>query len=118
VLKFGYINSNQVTPLLPAIFAAVILGTIAGLLGAGFTWTVQQTHKFRKAYVTSNSRKAAEVTFYALITALSFFALVKVFHRCAPLPTNSPSFQDYQSKSCENNEYSPMATMVFNSQGG
>ena len=101
--------------MLPAIVAAVILGTIAGLLGAGFTWTVQQTHKFRKVYVTSNYKKAAEVTLLALITAMSFFALVKLFQRCAPLTANSQSFLSYYSKECENNEYSPMATMVFNS---
>lgn len=52
VLKFGTINTAASQPLVPSILAAVVLGSVAGILGAVFVNTVRITDRLRKQYVT------------------------------------------------------------------
>ena len=106
---------------MPAIIAAVVLGVVCGLLGATFVWVTKLTGRLRAKYVTKNWHKVLEVALFAVTTSLCFFLLVIMFSRCAPMP-NTPhtDFTYYhQSRSCVHaTEYNPMATILFNSQGG
>lgn len=85
-LKFGTLSNPGSSKLIPAILAAVIIGASAGILGAIFVATSKFTFKLRKKYVITNWQKVLEVVCFAAVTSFSFFLLVRLNSRCAPLP--------------------------------
>ena len=79
------------------------------------------TGRLRAKYVTKNWQKVLEVSLFAISTSLCFFFMVMIFSRCAPVPnTPQTEFTYYhQSSTCQDGiEFNPMATILFNSQGG
>lgn len=74
-LKFGYIGSSGENSMLD-LPAALIIGIIAGLLGALFINIAIQLSTVRKHYVTTNMRKIIECLLFAFCTASAFYGVV------------------------------------------
>lgn len=75
VLKFGnvtYIGQNTILDL-PA---AIIIGVVAGLLGALFINLVFYFGTIRKKYINTNMKKVIECIIFALVTSTCFYAVV------------------------------------------
>ena len=47
---------------------------------------------------------------------MTFFLVSFTMNKC--LPKQDPSFKFYHSAQCSDREYSPMATLFFNTEGG
>ncbi len=93
------------------------MGAASGLLGAIFVEINRHTFQIRKKLVTKNWQKILEVAMIAAGTSLSFFCLVYIFSRCEKFQPGS-NFTAYHSTVCERSEFSPMSTLLFNSQSG
>lgn len=57
-----------------------------------------------------------EVSFFAGLTAMTFFTVSLSLNKC--IPKSDPTFPFYHNARCAENEYSPMATLFFNTEGG
>ena len=53
---------------------------------------------------------------FAALTAMTFFLVALSLNRC--MPESDPEFLYYHSARCAEDEYSPMATLFFNTEGG
>lgn len=56
--------------------AALIIGIVAGLLGALFIHIAVLLSSVRKHYVTTNLRKIVECLLFAFVTASAFYGVV------------------------------------------
>ena len=72
--------------------------------------------KLRKLGIKKNWQKVMEVAFFAGLTAFVFFMVSLTLNKC--MPKSDPSFPFYHAARCSDLEYSPMATLFFNTEGG
>ena len=72
--------------------------------------------KIRKLTVKKSWQKVIEVSLFAGLTATTFFMVALMLNVCTP--KSDPRFQFYHAARCSDREYSPMATLFFNTEGG
>ena len=115
MLKFGITAQEHRIPLyeLPG---TLIIGAICGLMGAGFVYANEKIGKIRKSFLKKNWMKVFEVTIFAAVTSITFFSIAIIMNRC--VEKNDDSFPFYRNGACVENQYSPMATLFFNTEGG
>lgn len=70
----------------------------------------------RKRFVRRNWHKVLEVAFFAIVTSTTFFMISIKLDHC--IPKTDASYMSYHRARCQENEYSPMATLFFNTEGG
>ena len=113
--KANFVDS----PSMSTIPAAVILGIICGLLGAGFIWVNSNLNKKRKVWINKTWKKILEVVIFSLCTATVFFWAPYIFNECKDASEVASSNKDLLSQySCPDGEYSPLATMFANEEVG
>ena len=115
VLKFG--NLTQLKSPISNAPSAVLLGIITGLMGALFVDVQARLGMLRKKYINSNWKKVTETCMFAFATA-SVFYLVAAF-ASINCPDEAPnSDREYYRGSCPEGTYSPIASLLFNTEGG
>ena len=57
-----------------------------------------------------------EVSLFACLTAGTFFLVSLSLNKC--LPKADPTFEFYHAARCPESQYSPLATLFFNTEGG
>ena len=70
----------------------------------------------RRRYIRRNWQKVLEVSLFAAITATTFFMISLSMNRC--IKKSDSNFRSYHRVRCQFDEYSPMATLFFNTEGG
>ena len=115
VLKFGIMPEEHPIPIYELI-GAVIIGLICGILGAILIRFQIWLIKVRKLTIKRNWQKIVEVSIFAGLTATIFFLVSMSLNKC--LPKSDPSFHFYHSARCSDREYSPIATLFFNTENG
>lgn len=114
-LKFGSLE-NEVNNLLE-FPAALVIGSVCGVLGALFISINTRLAICRKKMVTTKSRKIMEGIFFGLLTSAVFY-LVAFYRRndCIPKPEAylDRTFRFY----CPDGYYNPFASLIFNTEGG
>ena len=115
-LKFGKLNDEESS--LWDIPAAVVIGIVCGLLGSFFIFVNVHLAIKRKRYINTNWKKILEAIFFAFLSASVFFGVVCARSGdCRPTSTDS----DIEGKvrfRCEEGKYNPLATLLFNTEGG
>lgn len=116
-LKFGYIGSSGENSMLD-LPAALIIGIVAGLLGALFINIAVRLSSVRKQYITTNTRKIVECLTFAFVTASAFYGVV-YFRRdnCKNILDENTHHEQFRLV-CPENQYNPFATLIFNTEGG
>lgn len=116
-LKF---KSTFVTsPNLSTIPAAIIIGVVCGLLGAGFIFFNTRINKVRKTIVTKNWQRVVEVALFSLATSSVFYWGPYLFNQCKSNDLVSDDNLDLLSQyNCEDGHHSPLATTFFNEEVG
>ena len=56
------------------------------------------------------------MSLFAGLTSMTFFLVALSMNKC--VPKSDPHFPFYHSARCSDREYSPMATLFFNTEGG
>ena len=115
MLKFGLTAQEHKIPLYE-MPGALLIGLVCGVLGAFFVKLNTRLVKIRKRAIKQNWQKVLEVAMFAALTAMTFFFLALSLNRC--MPESDPEFLYYHSARCAEDEYSPMATLFFNTEGG
>jgi len=115
VLKFGIMPEERPIPIYELV-GAVILGLICGILGAILIRVQIWLIKLRKLTLKRSWQKIVEVSLFAGLTATTFFMVSLSLNKC--LPKSDPSFPFYHSARCSDREYSPVATLFFNTESG
>ena len=70
----------------------------------------------RKRVIRKNWHKVIEVAFFALVTSTTFYMISLKLENC--IPKTDANYKSYHRARCQDNEYSPMATLFFNTEGG
>jgi len=115
VLKFGIMPEEHPIPLYE-LSGACIIGLVCGVMGAIFIRVQIILLKLRKKSVLRNWQKVLEVSMFSAFTATTFFLVAITLNKC--IPKSDPVFPFYHNARCPENEYSPMATLFFNTEGG
>ena len=116
-LKFGGVFVES--PDISSIPAAVILGIVCGLLGAGFVAVNMRVNKLRKRFVVKNWAKVLEAVIFAFCTSSAFYWAPMIFNTCKDREAISEKNQELLLQyGCSKGEYSPLATMFFNEELG
>lgn len=76
-VKFGEVVSTDENSILD-LPAAIILGVVAGLLGAFFIYVNVNVNILRKKYVNTNVKKIIECVLFAFVTSSAFYGMVAV----------------------------------------
>jgi len=97
--------------------AALVIGSICGLLGALFISINTRLTICRKKYINTGPRKLIEAFCLASITALTFYMVT--FSRrndciLKPQTNTNGNFRFF----CPENYYNPFASLVFNTESG
>ena len=112
-IKFGYVDFTNTIFDLPA---AITLGIVAALMGALFVHVAIHLSICRKKYITTKMRKVIECGIFAIVTSSVFYLTVLLVSKnCYKGPENSESTVRFK---CPEGEYNPLATLVFNTEGG
>ena len=119
MLKFG---TRPVTaPTIDTIPGSIITGAVCGLLGAGFIIVNTYLGLFRKHYITKPWMKIVEAVLFSTVTTTCFYWSPWFANDCtslADIRTNNPANLDLVvNYDCPTDEYSPLATMFFNTEG-
>ena len=114
-LKFGIMPEEHPIPIYE-LGGAAIIGLVCGVMGAIFIRVQIWLLKLRKMTIRKNWQKVLEVSLFAFLTAMTFYMVSLSLNKC--LPKSDPLFQFYHSARCSETEYSPMATLFFNTEGG
>lgn len=93
-----------------------MIGLVCGVMGAFFIRIQIWLIKLRKLTIKRNWQKVMEVSLFAAITSMTFFLVSLSLNKC--LPKSDPTFPFYKSARCSDREYSPLATLFFNTEGG
>lgn len=115
ILKFGIMPEEHPIPIYELV-GAVIIGLICGIMGAMFIRVQIWLLRMRKIGIKKSWQKVMEVSFFAGLTAMTFFTVSLSLNKC--IPKSDPTFKFYHNARCAENEYSPMATLFFNTEGG
>lgn len=115
-LKLGNVTQNGQNTILD-LPAAIFLGIIAGLMGAAFIATTIKTAVLRKRFVNNNWKKVVECFIFCFVTVTVFYVVVCARREnCYPIDEKA-DFTTVQF-TCGPNEYNPLATLLFSSEGG
>lgn len=115
VLKFGIMPEEHPIPLYE-LSGAVIIGFICGVMGSIFIRVNIFLLKLRKKTIKRPWQKVLEVSLFAALTSMTFFMVSLSLNKC--IPKSDPIFPFYHNSRCTDREYSPMATLFFNTEGG
>ena len=117
VLKFGV--EDIAPPTFMTIPGAIAVGVITGLLGGFFVIVNSNMGLLRKKYINANWKKLAEAAFFSFATTSVFYWLPSLVDDCtdATLVTLSENGDLIVSYSCPKGYYSPMGTMLMNTEG-
>ena len=113
VLKFG--STSQLESPISDVISSIIIGVITGLLGAFFIFANTRLALMRKKYINTPTKKVVEVIFFAFATASVFYLIPFMIPHCED---KTDAFREYYEFTCENDQYSPVATLLFNTEGG
>lgn len=115
VLKFG--NVTQLKAPISNLPSSIILGAIAGCLGAGFINVNTRLGILRKKYINTSTKKVLETCAFSFATASTFFLVAAYAPNCQ---TKDPDTdREYYAGGCTGaDEYSPIASLLFNTEGG
>ena len=117
-LKFGTLDDGAFNTFLD-LPAAIIIGIICGLLGALFIYVNVNLAVLRKKYITKNWQKLLEAALFAFATASVFFGAVALQrNQCETVPDNVGEETALVQFTCNQDEYNPLATLIFNTEGG
>lgn len=115
-LKFGHVTDENENTML-ALPAAIIIGVITGLLGALFIRVSLSTGMYRKQYVNNSFKKVLECVLFAFMTASSFYGVV-VWRQNNCRPKDEIANEEEFQFTCQDGDYNPLATLIFNTEGG
>jgi glycerol uptake facilitator-like aquaporin len=88
------------------------------LLGALFIGVSIRLGMLRKIYINTSIRKVLEAITFAFVTASIFYLIVMIWsYNCIQITTED-SEHLFQFYCTEPNTYNPLATLVFNTEGG
>lgn len=115
-LKFTSVNAEGENAML-ALPAAIILGGVTGLLGALFIHCSISLGMYRKKYINTPIKRVIEALIFAFVTSSTFYAVV-VWRRniCNQIPLTESG--ETRTFTCPEGEYNPLATLIFNTEGG
>ena len=114
VLKFGTLT--QLYSPIADFPGALIIGAICGVLGAIFVDVNTRLGRLRKVYINTNLKKIVEVLFFSALTSTCFFMACMSSSNCKTKSTTGD--REYYEFRCPDGEYSPLATLLFNTEGG
>jgi H+/Cl- antiporter ClcA len=97
---------------------ALVLGAICGVLGAIFIYVAFKLGPIRKVIFKSQKLKLLECVVFAFVTSTCFYAVVAVRStQCYPIADAEKELY-HVTWTCPPEEYSPLASLVFNTEGG
>lgn len=111
-LKFGTIEITS-SPMTDGL-AAIVIGAIAGLLGAFFVNVYSRLGVLRKKFINTNTKKILEVMFFSFITSSLFYWLSALDSTCQ---AEGVVFDSYYGFTCPQGLYNCQATLFFNTEG-
>ena len=115
MLKFGIVAQDHKIPYYE-LAGALLIGLVCGLLGALFVKINTNLMVMRKRHIRRNWQKVLEVALFASVTATTFYMISLSMNRC--IQKTDANFRSYHRARCQDTEYSPMATLFFNTEGG
>jgi len=99
--------------------AAVVIGIICGLLGSFFIFVNVNLGIFRKKYIDTNWKKIAEALFFAFLSTSIFFGVVLLRANDCVSNADAPAGVEHKMRfRCPENNFNPLATLLFNTEGG
>ena len=114
VLKFGTLT--QLYSPMADLPAALIIGGVCGVLGALFVSVQGRLGILRKKYINTNLKKILEVCTFSFATAAAFFFVAMSSGNCQK--KKPQEVRELYEFLCPEGEYSPLATLLFNTEGG
>lgn len=117
-IKFGSLSDTEMR--LGDIHSAFALGILGGFLGAMFVNVNTFLTRLRKKYSTTTMRKILETGFFAVATmSVSAFFIILYKDDCQ-LEGKNKGLEGikYNSWTCPEGYFNPMATLYFNTEGG
>lgn len=84
-------------------------------MGAGFIDVNTRMALIRKKYVNTPFKKILETSLFALATASTFYLVAANAHNCQ---LQGDVDREYFRGQCPENYYSPIASLLFNTEGG
>lgn len=116
-LKFGKLDDQESSLLdLPA---AVVIGVVCGLLGSFFIFVNINLGILRKKYITKNWMRIVEAILFALVSSCIFFGVVYARRTdCRKITDNTELGETKFRFRCAEDEFNPLATLIFNTEGG
>ena len=121
VLNSAPLRFNSITfpiPTFESIPTSIVIGSLCGLVGSG--WTIGNTYvnMFRKLYYTTHLQKCAEVTVLAFITTTMFYWLpFWAQAKCFKQPDTYSEEVYLVQYNCPKDFYNPLATLFMNTEG-
>ena len=113
-MKFGTLT--QLYSPMADLPAALLIGAVCGVLGAIFVDVQGRMGKARKKYINTNCKKIFEVCLFSFATAATFFFVAMSSSNCRKkAPDEVRELYEFQ---CPDGYYSPLATLLFNTEGG
>ena len=116
-LKFGLLKDKAST--LRDLPAPIIIGAVCGLLGSFFIQVNTTLGILRKKYLKKNWQKILEAVIFALASATIYFVVVVGRDEiCRYNAGSSLKTTDLERFRCPENQFNPLATLLFNTEGG
>ena len=118
-LKFGRVTDETENSILD-LPGALVIGVVAGLMGALFIHVSLVIGPYRKKFVNSNVKKVLECCIFAFLTSSCFYGVVAWRgNNCRPSEATIAENSEEEFKfTCNNGTYNPLATLIFNTEGG
>jgi len=117
-VKFGNLVDLDENTILD-LPAGIILGVVSGLLGALFIYVNVNVNIKRKKYINTNIKKIIECCIFAFVTASCFYMVVALrSSSCKPLDVDKVDNEELFEFTCPEGSYNPLATLIFNTEGG
>lgn len=116
-LKFGKLNDEESS--LWDIPAAVVIGIVCGLMGSFFIFVNINLSMLRKKYINKNWKKITEALFFAFMSASIFFSVVVARKGNCRTAVEEPGSDEEKVRfRCPEGQFNPLATLLFNTEGG
>jgi chloride channel 7 len=117
-LKFGSVSDTTENTMMD-LPGALIIGTVAGVMGAIFIHITISLSIVRKKYVSRPWSKILECVLFAFFTSTSFFLVVSLRQsNCFKVDQTSFDLSEEVQFTCPDGYYNPLATLIFNTEGG